>query len=231
MHIAIVNETGDPRITMDGLEKAAGCLMTQCVQHFCPSWELMPPTITVADTIEDAPADATPLVLLRSADQAGVLGYHTVTPTGRAYAKVFTDPAFNAGEDWCTTDGAVTTVISHELLEALGDPYCAWWADKDATTEAALEVADPVEGDSYVIDGVRVSNFVTPRWTRPGIGPYDYLGILSAPLTIAPGGYMIVREGGPSGKVTNVFGERYAEWKKDKSFIASRAKRRALTGC
>ena len=60
------------------------------------------------------------------------------------------------------------------------------------------EVCNPVEGyyPSYLIDSVAVSNFITPGWFdsftggTASNGPWDYLGILTAPLQVALGGYV-----------------------------------------
>jgi hypothetical protein len=71
----------------------------------------------------------------------------------------------------------------------LVDPYCTVCIQAGAYVYA-LEVADPVEASSYTIDGIEVSNFVTPNWFRLGApGPYDYLNKLSAPTTALDGGY------------------------------------------
>jgi hypothetical protein len=50
---------------------------------------------------------------------------------------------------------------------------------------------DPKYG--YEIDGVWVSDFVTPAWfdssTQPGESRFDFRGHIAAPFTILPGGY------------------------------------------
>lgn len=227
MQFVLIDQTGDSRIMHDSLIEVAASLTKQCVQHFCPSWEASAPSIAVADTLDAAPSNAWPIVLIRHAEQAGILGYHDVTPDGRPYSRVFTDPVFDAGEDFATSHGAVSTVISHELLEAIADPYVDFWIDYDAAREVAFEVCDPVEADSYAIDGVSVSNFITPRWARLGPGPYDWMQRLNAPLSMSSGGYLITRTGGPSGTRENVFGSTYPEWKKaGKTFAAARSWKR-----
>jgi hypothetical protein len=74
----------------------------------------------------------------------------------------------------------------------------------------AYETADPVEEQTYQIDGVAVSNFVTPHWFDPAAHgvPLDYLGRLKHPFQLAKGGYLSVFAA-PSGKWQQVTA-RYA---------------------
>lgn len=127
-------------------------------------------------------ADEWWLGLFDRPDQPGALGYHEHTPAGLPLMKVF--PAL------CEQDGVPwSSCASHELLETLADPECSW-ASQDVLTGNfyALEVCDPVEADTYDVDGVQVSNFVTPSYFGMG-DRYDYMGTLVAPFTLRPGGY------------------------------------------
>jgi hypothetical protein len=70
-------------------------------------------------------------------------------------------------------------------------------------------VCDAVQTHSYPIDGVWVSNFVTPAWFNPpphwtppdpfGDGKtdhrYDFAKMLGAPLEVSPGGVSTTRVG------------------------------------
>jgi len=137
-------------------------------------------------------------------DVDGALGYHDVDRDGSvtgvagiAYIKVFEVD----GYDWRST-------FSHEYLELLGDFPANFWADmKDGLRDVARELCDPVEGDTYEIDGIPVSNFVYPAYFNPYASAddkLDHLGKLSEPFGMSPGGYLIVRT--EPGKVSNVFG-------------------------
>jgi len=67
--------------------------------------------------------------------------------------------------------------LSHELLEMLADPWINWCATGNDSKIYALEVCDAVEADDlgYDIDGVRVSDFVTPAWFEPHVrGPVGF---------------------------------------------------------
>jgi hypothetical protein len=91
-----------------------------------------------------------------------------------------------------------TVTVSHELLEMLVDPLASLSAMNTAgDKEYAFEVCDACEDDrfAYEIDGVKVSDFVTPAWfedDRPGKSTkFDFGGYLLSPMpTLLPGGYI-----------------------------------------
>jgi hypothetical protein len=137
------------------------------------------------------PQGATPpsgswwLVFLDNSDMAGALGYHDLTSEGLPLGKVFAATDHQYGL-------APSVTASHELLEMLGDPDVSRCV-QDGSRLWSLEVADAVEADAlgYTIDGVLVSDFVTPAYFSRAIpGPWDFKGHLTGPLTLAPGGYM-----------------------------------------
>jgi hypothetical protein len=90
-------------------------------------------------------------------------------------------------------DGVLwTTTASHELLETLKDPYLQLSAQGVDGKFYAYEVCDPVESDTYTIDGIAVSNFVLPPYFEPGAPAgtkLDWLGLVKTPLEVRPGGY------------------------------------------
>jgi hypothetical protein len=130
--------------------------------------------------------------VLDNSDQAGALGYHDVTNEGLPLGKVF------AGSD-LASGYKVSVTFSHELLEILVDPEinrCVFLLRSDGSgLIVAYESCDAVEADKlgYEIDGVTVSDFVTPRWFMPGFpGPYDFLEHCTKPLQLLTGGYISV---------------------------------------
>lgn len=128
--------------------------------------------------------DAVPAWLSDTLDVDGALGYHDEDETGLPYIKV----ANIDGYDWRTT-------ASHECLELKGDSPANIWALGPDEDMVAYELGDPVEGDSYEIDGVPMSNFVLPAWFDPNASPgsrLDFMGKLTKPFTMTPGGYLIV---------------------------------------
>lgn len=115
------------------------------------------------------------------------------------------------------------------------DPNRNLWATNDAGRIYSFEVCDPVEAPTYAVNGVSVSNFVTPAWFDPlsvakeeqraqrdeetrtthGLAvettTYDKLGLLEAPFTILKGGYAVYAS---EGKEHQVFGDEFPEWRK-----------------
>lgn len=141
-------------------------------------------------------ANASPVWLADTIDVPDALGYHDEDENGVPYIRV----ANIAGYKW-------TATCSHEALELKGDSSANIWALGPNGSMVAYELCDPVEGDSYDIDGVAVSNFVLPSWFDPQAAKgsrFDFMGKLTAPFTMSAGGYMIVWS--ITGQPTQVFG-------------------------
>ena len=125
-------------------------------------------------------------------DQAGALGYHELTSRGTPLGKVFAGLDLQSGGSW-------TVTLSHELLEMLADPWINWCAQGSDGEIYALEVCDAVESDrlGYEIDGVLVSDFITPSWFEPTHADrVDFKRRILQPLQLAEGGYISVLEVG-----------------------------------
>lgn len=182
--ISIVNHPGSGATDAE-LEQYAAALQRQMREHFCPAWFLND-QVVVRATNTPAPSDWV-VGCFEDADQPGALGYHDATPNGLPLAKVF--PKLDKA------DGAnLSTTLSHEIMEMLADPYLTRCV-QDATGRIwALEVADAVENNEYEIDGVKVSDFVTPHYFEPprdlaGVR-LDHLELVKSPFEVLPGGYM-----------------------------------------
>jgi hypothetical protein len=125
-------------------------------------------------------------------DQAGALGYHELTSRGTPLGKVFAGLDLQSGGSW-------TVTLSHELLEMLADPWINWSAQGADGKIYALEVCDAVEADKlgYEIDGVLVSDFITPAWFEPRESDrVDFKQRIEKPLELASGGYISVLDAG-----------------------------------
>jgi len=128
------------------------------------------------------------IVLTDNPDQAGALGYHEMTSQGTPLGKVFAKLDLQSGSSW-------TVTLSHELLEMLADPWINWCAMGSDTKIYALEVCDAVEADElgYQIDGVQVSDFITPAWYEPtSADRIDFRKHVSKELELARGGYISI---------------------------------------
>ena len=233
MQFALLNECKDQEITPMILAEIAAAVERQLYEHYAPFWESSGAPVIGYPRLRDIPDGACIVVILDDAEQAGYLGYHDVTNDGRPYSRVFWNPIKNSGGTIKDGFNSLSAVISHEVLETIGDPYASFWATNPKTNKFhALELCDAVESEAYEIDGVSVSNFVGPRFFRKGPGPYDWmsqmLGLkssLNGPFDTAPGGYQIVATDMDS--ISNIYGANYPEWKKEtKTHKASRTMKR-----
>lgn len=128
------------------------------------------------------------IVVLDNPDQAGALGYHEMTSQGTPLGKIFAKLDLDNGSSW-------TVTLSHELLEMLADPWINWCAVGSDSKIYALEVCDAVEADNlgYMIDGVLLSDFVTPAWFEPTCADrLDFKQRVSKRLELARGGYISI---------------------------------------
>jgi hypothetical protein len=224
MFLAVVNESNLVKIA--DVRSAVTACASQIKLHLAPIWDMVPGSIVYYADKKLIPRDADLLVILNDPDQAGALGYHRETPDGKPYGRVFVRPVLDHGGTALTGSMSVSSSLSHEVCEWFVDRFLNLWAD-GPKGEYPLEVCDPVEDDSYTINGVSVSNFVTKRYfdhLAPARTQFDYLNKLSKPFTTTPGGYLQVRK---SSVVRQVFGNRYATWKKKlKDFPAARSHKR-----
>jgi hypothetical protein len=186
-----------------------------------------------------APAGAVLAYFLYNTDVAGALGYHDVDPNGNPYIRIFVETILGNGGTTLTGSLSVSVCAGHEADEEDVDPSCASTATASNGDVWALEVCDPVEASSYnvILSGgsaVAVSDFVYPSFFDPqGTAPFDHTGVVTAPFTIAQGGYAIINNqpvygsdaGG--GFTTDLRAAGYPEWRWNmKRFPQSRTVRR-----
>ncbi len=151
------------------------------------SWGFRASVIALPMGTTMMPPGAVVVGLFDTPDQPGALGYHDKTPAGLPLIKVF--PLLDA-----QTGDSVSSTISHEILEALGDPDGNTCAQSPVDGKIwATELCDACETETYLIDGIEVSDFCLPAYFSPpsdrSHARYDYLGRVTAPFQILPGGY------------------------------------------
>lgn len=227
MKIAILNKS---TLVSNAEVRTMTTAISQQAKDAAKLWELLAPTTKFFADEASVPADYNKVFIFDDADVAGALGYHDDGPDGKPYGRIFARVSLDNGV-------SVSSVLSHEVLEMLGDPQANYWADNFNDNKSyALELCDPVENDSYTIlvrgKPVEVSNFVLPAWfdSVPVEGAkFDKLGKLTAPFKMTTGGYVIVRA---QGKVSQTFGETFPEWKKALKLekLGSRTGRRSKRG-
>jgi len=123
-------------------------------------------------------------------------GYHDRYFSGIPYGVVYLDLSKQLNEDW-------TVTLSHEALELVGDPEANLVVQGPHPTARRkvfhwFEMCDAVQNESYVIDRIKVSNFVLPLYFTSGNergGRNDFLGTITKGKTLRsfstnPGGYI-----------------------------------------
>jgi len=130
----------------------------------------------------------------RNADDEG---FHTSTFGGVPYGFVYLDVSAKLGDDW-------TITLSHEALELLADPELNLLVQGPHPTRPErqvfhwFEMCDAVQDEHYLVDGLKVSNFVLPPYftsSRERGGRNDFLGTAVKGKTLRsfgvnPGGYI-----------------------------------------
>jgi hypothetical protein len=181
--IAITNAS--TCLTDAQVEAVLPALQKQVSDDFKAYWDLDCTLATLANS-QPLTNGYWQIVILDNPDQAGALGYHEMTSAGTPLGKVFAKLDLDSGSSW-------TATLSHELLEMLADPWVNWCAVGSDSRIYALEVCDAVEDDNlgYRIDGVLVSDFITPAWFEPTDSDrIDFKQHLSKQLELARGGYI-----------------------------------------
>src|SRR5437868_1386073 len=197
--IACINHaTVDLGVPFDRLT----AVLQKCYDHyFLPIWGY---PVKLYNTKVAKPTDWQ-FIYFDDADAAGALGYHDLTKDGQPVSKIFVKTTLADNE-------LVSVTASHELFEMVIDPIANLWAEAEDGTEYAYEMSDPVEADTFVVDGIPMSNFVHPSWFEPFKHPagtkFDHLGLLKKPFSMTKGGYMITMK---AGKVKEVFGSKAKE--------------------
>jgi hypothetical protein len=194
--IACINKaTVDLGVPFDKLTAA----LQKCFdQYFLPIWGY---PVKLYNTTAAKPSDWQ-LIYFDNADVANALGYHALTHDGQPVSKIFVKTTLADKQ-------SVSVTACHELFEMVIDPLANLWAEASDGAEYAYEMSDPVEEDTFKVDGIEMSNFVHPSWFEPFNHPpgtkFDHLGLLKKPFTMTKGGYMIIKK---NGKVSQTFGSK-----------------------
>jgi hypothetical protein len=173
--------------------RVVAAIQKQVDRDFFPSWGWRARLVFRGkSSTKPVPRSAMQLIL-KNASNDGYAGYHVID--GVPKADVFThDRHRKRLTDWQPT-------LSHEVLEMIADPgvnlyargYVKWGGHRRVAF-VAYEVSDPVQETLYEIDGVQVSDFVTPEWFEPGRKPgslkFSFKESVTAPFELADGGYI-----------------------------------------
>jgi hypothetical protein len=184
IQIAVMNES--TAIADADVEAMLPAFTQQWNQDLRPIWGLDEATFNfVAQSV--TPASGTWwVVFLDDSDQAGALAYHDLTNEGLPISKVFVKTLL-------ADNASVSVGATHEICEMAVDPWLnSAYQDPNGTFWAG-EVCDPVEDDQYgyEINGVLVTDFVTPNWfAHQYSGPQiDFKNYANAPFAVLTNGY------------------------------------------
>jgi hypothetical protein len=205
MNLSIANVSSS--IPEDEFDAAVAAIGRQVDEHFGPEWDASATLTSMALQIGDTKAsvDAAADAVIYVGDEAedpttgvkNILGYHSTNHADIPYGFVYLDVCAAYHEHW-------TTTLSHEVLELIADPAAILIvAGPDpkvsgASVNYGLEVCDATQGDTYVIDGVEVSNFVTKAYFNMPDGlsrTTNHLGLDLEPFGVRPGGYVQYQDG------------------------------------
>lgn len=205
----------------------------QANYHFGPAWNRLPVSIHPISVQTRLPAGAIVFELTDNLVEApGALAYHTEGITGQVSGRVGVNVILNEAQGTILYDPAnpqrptVSSALSHEVLEALCDPNVNLWA-YHVGSMYAVEIADPVEADSYALTlatagKVSVSNFVYPSWFDPYVRPgaqFDYLKTITESFKTSPGGSM----------TTSTYAFKGPDWAKWRGVLRTYDKSRTMS--
>jgi len=204
MRLTIANLSSS--VSSAELNDVVQALQEQVSRHFAPEWGRDATVRGVRGAVEEGQFaisgrhDAI-IYLGDSVDDptTGVenaLGYHSASQGGVPYGFVYLDICRECEEPW-------TATLSHEVLELLVDPTAALTVAGPDPTGAPgyiardLEVCDPTQGDTYLVQGKALSNFVGRAYFGEpgGSGLTNYLGLALAPFGVRPSGYFLYEDG------------------------------------
>jgi hypothetical protein len=204
------------KVTAEEASKMTRAIAKQVKYDAAPIWDKAPAAVIFYADPKEVPEESHGIAIVDTIKNVpeGVLGFHTEDDGGRLWGIVAADPSLNSGAQVLTGDWSVSSVLSHEVLEMFVDPNCNLWANNEKGRAYSYEVCDPVEAPTYDVDGVSVSNFVTPAWFDPLADKkgtqYDKLGLLKEPFSLLPGGYLVYES---AGKEHQLNGAEVPDWR------------------
>lgn len=203
MKVIVVNRS---RLKTVEARFAVRAVSSQTQNDLAPLWGLARPEIVLAESFPGDPIAAVapkgvggrvadPVIYLVDHDEAADLGAHTATERGSPWGVVDVEESSSIDTSW-------TVTLSHEVLEIIVNPYMNRFTVGPAIEDVPfplypVEVCDPVDG-SYFVDGIEVSNFVTPAWfgdVGDGAFPVDFTGQCKGPWDITREGFAVYFDG------------------------------------
>jgi hypothetical protein len=183
-HIAVINES--TAITDADVQQMLSAFQTQWNQDLNSIWGVGTAAFTFVARKKAPASGAWWVVFLDDSDQADALAYHDLTNEGLPISKVFVKSIL-------AEKSSVSVGATHEICEMAVDPWLNSAYQDQHNIFWAGEVCDPVEDDQYgyEIQGVLVSDFVTPNWFghEHAKGDIDLKHHANKAFTVLSGGY------------------------------------------
>jgi hypothetical protein len=182
VQVALVPQTTQADIA--DVTHVAAALQKQAARDLAPIWGVTA-TVDPFPDLRSVPVGYWPVIIVDDVKDAG--GYH-LDKNGHPYALV------EYSASWSLT-------ASHETIEMLCDPWgrriAAGRSPKrgQGQVEFLVEACDPCEAAefAYTINGVLVSDFITPQFYDPRRNSgarYSFMGAIKSPRQILQGGYI-----------------------------------------
>jgi hypothetical protein len=228
LEVAILNQSNG-LVTDDDCAKMADAAQVSLGLHYAEAYNEIACHVAFYKEAEARPKNAAVFVIGEQPPDDGELGHHDETQKGIEEGFAYAAPVLQNGGgvlDLGSAGVSLFSVLDHELKEWKRDPNTNLWRDtyRDDFVQTADEVSDPVEMNSYPIKlptGVEVwaSDFVLQAYfdpQAPAGSKLTYCDAVKSPFELAPGGYMVVRTGGP-GTEQQIFHRdvRTPQWKLD----------------
>jgi hypothetical protein len=220
MHFALVNESSNSDLTPSLMTQIASSIEEQTALDFSMAYETLSSIITCFGKLSEVPSIDSIIHLVEYIPEApNALAYHTIDEKGTPVLRLGVSTILSNNGTLVKGSNSVSCAISHEVLETIEDKYVALWNEWDGIKKVAYEVCDPVEELFYEINGIAVSDFVTPEWFEVDIGQpgiFNKTNTLTSPRTLSPGGYVVFDDN------TQQFGPAMSEFRKDQKIKYSR---------
>jgi hypothetical protein len=179
--------------------RVVAALQLQLTRDFSPVWGISG-VVSAFLSLRELPPACIPLVIVpEGALLAREHGFH-ITEKGQPVGMI------EASDGW-------SLLASHELLEIVCDPQgkrkvlgesladahakevvaSANHYPRQGQVEYLLEICDPCQDSTYIVNGFQVSDFVTPQYYAPGATRYQcysFTGRVTRPREVLNGGYI-----------------------------------------
>ena len=184
LQIAVINES--TAITSSAVKHMVPAFSSQWNKELNDAWGVGQAEFNFVDKGVTPPPSCWWVVFVDDATQADALAYHDLTDEGLPISFVFVKAIL-------ADNASVSVAATHEICEMAVDPWLNTACQDDQGTFWACEVCDPVEDEQYgyEIDGVLVTDFVTPDWYAPKNekGDIDYKRHARNPFDVLSKGY------------------------------------------